>query len=288
MSDVQIGFCHGCESNVVVCCDSKTGDVSCSHCNGLFVELTNQVKVVEKFVELESETTENNDQLRLSTFEIVRRESFDSDDNENDNNNNNNNFDLNHINNIVNSQTNDNNNNHYNDNIKNDKNNESNLSDSNSSSMRFNDLVSSAVEVVKCSIDNGTATAEERGRARVITNSVDDLIDAVFVHPLNNLFSPLIANPKAVKSPPTHPDTFEKLPRIILSESHVELMKTECSVCKCDFEMSEETIQLPCEHLFHSDCISQWLNQASTCPVCRLQLLSNDPKYNRRQTNISR
>ncbi|EDQ91248.1 uncharacterized protein MONBRDRAFT_15358, partial [Monosiga brevicollis MX1] len=42
-----------------------------------------------------------------------------------------------------------------------------------------------------------------------------------------------------------------------------------CSVCQMQFELNDECRRLPCEHLFHQDCLAPWLAQKSTCPVCR-------------------
>lgn len=38
----------------------------------------------------------------------------------------------------------------------------------------------------------------------------------------------------------------------------------ECPVCKEDYSVEETVRQLPCNHLFHNDCIVPWLEQ-----VCR-------------------
>ncbi|KAK1790907.1 hypothetical protein P4O66_014745, partial [Electrophorus voltai] len=46
----------------------------------------------------------------------------------------------------------------------------------------------------------------------------------------------------------------------------------ECPVCKEDYSEGESVRQLPCNHLFHHDCIVPWLEQHDTCPVCRKSL----------------
>ena len=45
-----------------------------------------------------------------------------------------------------------------------------------------------------------------------------------------------------------------------------------CSVCLVDFEKTDETRLLKCEHLFHTECIDNWLlNFSHKCPVCRTE-----------------
>lgn len=36
--------------------------------------------------------------------------------------------------------------------------------------------------------------------------------------------------------------------------------ESQCSVCMEDFHLEDVVRSLPCQHLFHTDCISPWLN----------------------------
>ena len=42
-----------------------------------------------------------------------------------------------------------------------------------------------------------------------------------------------------------------------------------CAVCKEDFVVGDAALRLPCAHLYHDDCIVQWLKNTGTCPICR-------------------
>jgi E3 ubiquitin-protein ligase ATL6/9/15/31/42/55 len=58
----------------------------------------------------------------------------------------------------------------------------------------------------------------------------------------------------------------------------------ECAVCLCEFEDDENIRLLPkCSHVFHTDCIDEWLSSHVTCPVCRCNL-TPDPNQPSEQT----
>lgn len=50
----------------------------------------------------------------------------------------------------------------------------------------------------------------------------------------------------------------------------------ECPIC-CSELSGEQTLQLPCSHVFHSECVRVWLNMQHTCPVCRVALDGSAP-----------
>ncbi|XP_070983633.1 E3 ubiquitin-protein ligase RNF126-like [Oncorhynchus clarkii lewisi] len=71
--------------------------------------------------------------------------------------------------------------------------------------------------------------------------------------------------------PPADGDKIMSLPTVLITQEHVG-SGLECPVCKEDYSAGENVRQLPCNHLFHNDCIVPWLEQHDTCPVCRKSL----------------
>ncbi|XP_004494634.1 E3 ubiquitin-protein ligase ATL6-like [Cicer arietinum] len=65
----------------------------------------------------------------------------------------------------------------------------------------------------------------------------------------------------------------------ILEYSEVKIHKIgkeilECAVCLCEFEDTETLRLIPkCDHVFHPECIDEWLSSHTTCPVCRANLV---------------
>jgi hypothetical protein len=75
--------------------------------------------------------------------------------------------------------------------------------------------------------------------------------------------------------PPTSVSALKKLKRFPLSEKYCKKDKKgklelpSCCICLNDIEMKEETVLLPCGHMFHWDCCLNWLKGNNTCPMCR-------------------
>ena len=42
-----------------------------------------------------------------------------------------------------------------------------------------------------------------------------------------------------------------------------------CSICLSNFTVGDEVRDLPCTHMFHSSCVDGWLQDETTCPLCR-------------------
>ncbi|KAI3890133.1 hypothetical protein MKX03_020034 [Papaver bracteatum] len=58
---------------------------------------------------------------------------------------------------------------------------------------------------------------------------------------------------------------------LIVSNLPTVAMVETCSVCMGETETSnEEGKRLPCNHVYHLDCISKWISRSNnSCPLCR-------------------
>ena len=76
----------------------------------------------------------------------------------------------------------------------------------------------------------------------------------------------------------TSEKSLQKLKRFKMNEKYCKKSsegKTEypnCCICLSDVVRNEETVLLPCGHMFHWPCVLEWLKQNNTCPVCRFEL----------------
>ncbi|ONK77378.1 uncharacterized protein A4U43_C02F5900 [Asparagus officinalis] len=67
----------------------------------------------------------------------------------------------------------------------------------------------------------------------------------------------------------------EMLPVVVFKESFL-IRETQCSVCLGDYQAEDRLQRIPfCGHTFHVDCIDHWLSTHTTCPLCRVSLLTS-------------
>lgn len=65
-------------------------------------------------------------------------------------------------------------------------------------------------------------------------------------------------------------DDFNKLNEIKVSKENYENYKRECNICMDDYKIDDLVIEVPCKHVFHKECIENWLcKEKISCPICR-------------------
>ncbi|KAL3640638.1 hypothetical protein CASFOL_015606 [Castilleja foliolosa] len=61
------------------------------------------------------------------------------------------------------------------------------------------------------------------------------------------------------------------LPHQLIALGREKKEGKDCTVCLDSLIGCRKIVTLGCRHVFHPDCIAEWLSQANnnTCPVCR-------------------
>ncbi|KAK9071043.1 hypothetical protein SSX86_009611 [Deinandra increscens subsp. villosa] len=88
---------------------------------------------------------------------------------------------------------------------------------------------------------------------------------------LQELIEQLTVNDGRQGPPPASRSAIDSMPTIKITNRHLNT-DSHCPVCKDKFELGSEARQMPCNHIYHSDCIEPWLVQHNSCPVCRVEL----------------
>jgi hypothetical protein len=45
-----------------------------------------------------------------------------------------------------------------------------------------------------------------------------------------------------------------------------------CSICYNNIKEEEQINRLPCKHIYHVDCIHEWLVKERVCPMCKQEI----------------
>lgn len=97
--------------------------------------------------------------------------------------------------------------------------------------------------------------------------------DAVYSQEaLDRIISQLMeAHPNSARAPP--PASEEAIAKLGKRKVDIEDLgsegKAECTICIEELHVGDEVTVLPCKHWFHGECVSLWLKEHNTCPICR-------------------
>merc|ERR1712137_1414293 len=65
-------------------------------------------------------------------------------------------------------------------------------------------------------------------------------------------------------------ETLREIERLTWPSRDVrESSQQTCMICLSDFGIGDDCRRLPCRHVFHGDCIDQWLRRCTDCPICK-------------------
>ena len=72
---------------------------------------------------------------------------------------------------------------------------------------------------------------------------------------------------------PTDQQILDELPETKIDDvTKLDPEKKNCVICLEDFKNGDNATVLPCIHLFHSECVKNWLKTQNCCPICKFKL----------------
>lgn len=147
---------------------------------------------------------------------------------------------------------------------------------------RSNNIEGSGIRVVRnpgrvdlffstSSVSNGDLSNPTELLNSLIGESSENMMNSL----LGDLFRDIgnIGNQSNVRDVvvPLDDNIIEKIPTFKYSELDHSL-KTDtkqCIICLMDYNDENHLRKLPCNHIFHADCVERWFDQSVKCPVCR-------------------
>jgi hypothetical protein len=78
---------------------------------------------------------------------------------------------------------------------------------------------------------------------------------------------------ESIKAEPLDKEIFDNL--VISKIKDVEKLdneKKQCAICLENYVKGDESIALPCIHIFHAKCIKTWLTSHNNCPSCKNEI----------------
>lgn len=88
-------------------------------------------------------------------------------------------------------------------------------------------------------------------------------------------------NPETMNHP-TSKRALRQIPTVMVTaEDLVDENNRECCICLDQIPLGGMVSRLPCGHIFHRECITDWLQKNNTCCICRYELETDDLEYER-------
>ena len=88
--------------------------------------------------------------------------------------------------------------------------------------------------------------------------------------------------------PPASTSALKRIPIVRVAADDLTKDNECCTICLEDHVPGELAARLPCGHLFHKDCVVEWLSRHCVCPVCRYELPTYSVVYERTRREHNR
>jgi len=75
--------------------------------------------------------------------------------------------------------------------------------------------------------------------------------------------------------PPASKSEIQKLDQ----PSFDELRGEKCQICLYEYEVNDKALSMPCNHMFHENCLKTWLERSNFCPLCKFELKTDNEIY---------
>lgn len=83
------------------------------------------------------------------------------------------------------------------------------------------------------------------------------------------------------------------------SNNDICILGEQCRICLSQYQMNDEALTMPCNHIFHESCLKTWLEkvmnfflllfytinllilsfQSNFCPLCKFELKTDNEMY---------
>jgi len=114
---------------------------------------------------------------------------------------------------------------------------------------------------------------DDAGAALAIQAVEQQIMDEICPNPDKMTYEQLLAMEEKVGNvnKGLNKDKINKIPIVNFKKNYYK-DNNKCVICQEDFRDFEKVKKLGCEHLFHINCIDQWLKKDKKCPFCNKEI----------------
>jgi hypothetical protein len=149
-----------------------------------------------------------------------------------------------------------------------------------SSTSRNTDRTNDLLSFFNLQPTRNTEPLTSRFFTRTYDSSTSTDADSSFV---NLLMTTFLTAPNSTYSSSSRitPLLLEANSRIFTYNGNIDLDSGICSICTQEWQHGEELRKLSaCRHYFHKSCVDTWLNDHTTCPLCRTNIVCSSSSNN--------